>query len=129
MHPRSNVASDSGRSWASTTATRLAHTRGSEFRTHSRDREPKPFDTVYGAAHALDLPFLFDSFGKSVFSFAWSAANKGGREALSDKMMRSVGAFARSGNPNDTSLGIAWPNWPSQLVFDASDMQTQIRVQ
>lgn len=93
------------------------------------DREPTPFDTVYGAAHALDVPFIFGNFGPSVFSFAWSKANAAGREELSDQMMRSIGAFARSGDPNDPSLSVSWPNWPATLVFDASDTQAQISVQ
>jgi para-nitrobenzyl esterase len=35
-------------------------------------------------------------------------------------MMRSIGAFARNGNPNDPSLGVTWPQWPSTLVFNAT---------
>jgi len=93
------------------------------------NEEPVPFNTVYGATHALDLPFLFDNFGTSVFSFAFSTANKPGREALSDAMVRSLAAFAKTGNPNNASLGVPWPNWPAKLVFDASPAQLQIAVQ
>ncbi len=39
---------------------------------------------------------------------------------LSNAMMKSPGAFARTGNPNDPSLGVTWPRWPATLVFDAS---------
>lgn len=93
------------------------------------NEEPVPFDTVYGATHALDLPFIFDNFGTSVFSFAFSTANKPGREALSDAMLRSVAAFAKSGNPNHAGLGVTWPNYPAKLVFDATPAQLQIAVQ
>ncbi|RYF31503.1 MAG: carboxylesterase/lipase family protein, partial [Comamonadaceae bacterium] len=31
-------------------------------------KQPAPFDTVYGAAHATDLPFWFGNFGRSSFS-------------------------------------------------------------
>ena len=93
------------------------------------NEEPLPFNTVYGATHALDLPFVFGNFGTSVFSFAFSTANKPGREALSDAMLRSVAAFAKTGNPNHAGLGVTWPNWPGKLVFDASPTQLQITVQ
>jgi hypothetical protein len=35
-------------------------------------------------------------------------------------MMRSIGAFARNGDPNNAALGTAWPAWPRSLLFDAS---------
>jgi para-nitrobenzyl esterase len=91
------------------------------------DREPAPFDDIYGAAHAFDLPFLFGNFGPSLFSnIANSRANEPGRLALSAAMMRSLAAFARKGDPNDESLGVYWPVWPGTLLFDASDTAAQI---
>ncbi len=90
-------------------------------------QEPAPWNTVYGAAHAFDLPFIFGNFGPSLFSNAAnSTANKPGRLALSSAMMASVGAFARTGDPNNASLGVAWPTWPSKLVFDATPTQASI---
>lgn len=44
-------------------------------------------------------------------------------------MMKSLGAFARNGDPNDPSLGVTWPQWPQKLVFDASPAATAITVQ
>lgn len=93
-------------------------------------QEPAPWNEVYGAAHAFDLPFLFGNFGPSVFSNAVnSSANKPGRLALSAAMMASLGAFAQSGNPNNAALGRTWPNWPQKLVSDASPTQTRISTQ
>ena len=84
-------------------------------------REPAPFDEIYGAAHAFDLFFGFGNFGPSVLSrVLFSKANEPGRLALSDAMMRTIGAFARNGDPNNASLGTAWPAWPRSLLFDAS---------
>jgi para-nitrobenzyl esterase len=41
------------------------------------DEEPAPFNDIYGAAHAFDLPFLFGNFGPSLFSnIANSTANR-----------------------------------------------------
>lgn len=86
------------------------------------DREPAPFNDIYGAAHAFDLPFIFGNFGPSLFSnIANSTANRPGRIALSRAMMASLAAFARSGDPNaPAALGVTWPTWPSKLIFDAS---------
>lgn len=92
-------------------------------------QEPAPWNEVYGAAHAFDLPFLFGNFGPSVFSNAVnSTANKPGRLALSAAMMASLGAFARTGNPNNTALGVSWQPWPKKLVLDASLTQASISV-
>ena len=85
---------------------------------------------MYGAAHAIDLLFVFGNFGPSLLSNAVGGdANKGGRIALSEAMMASIAAFARSGDPNNVSLGIAWPVWPKTLVFDATLAEKVISVE
>lgn len=85
------------------------------------DKEPAPWNDVYGAAHAFDLPFLFGNFGPSLFgNVIGGNVNKGGRLALSNAMMKSLAAFARNGDPNDPALGVIWPTWPKKLVFDAT---------
>jgi para-nitrobenzyl esterase len=85
------------------------------------DEEPAPWNDIYGAAHAFDLPFVFGNFGPSLFSnVANSTANSAGRLALSGAMMSTVAAFARSGDPNNATLGVTWTAWPSQLWFDAT---------
>ena len=94
------------------------------------DQEPAPFNDVFGAAHAFDLPFVFGNFGPSLYSnFTNSNANKPGRLALSDAMMRSIGAFALKGDPNDPSLGVTWPQWPATLLFNATLTSKNISVQ
>ena len=93
-------------------------------------QEPAPWNDVYGAAHAFDLPFIFGNFGPSVFSNAVnSAANKPGRVALSSAMMASIAAFARNGEPNNSALGVSWPVWPQRLNFDADLNKAQITAQ
>ena len=94
------------------------------------DEEPAPWNDIYGAAHAFDLGFVFGNFGPSLFaSVANSTVNKAGRLDLSDAMMKSVGAFAKNGNPNHAALGVAWPAWPSKLIFDATPTVKSISVQ
>jgi len=93
------------------------------------DELPAPFNDIYGAAHAFDLPFIFGNFGPSLYAgISYTEANRGGRLALSDTMMRSLGAFARTGDPNHAALGVTWPVWPSTLVFDATPTATAISV-
>ena len=85
------------------------------------DQEPAPWNDVYGAAHAFDLPFLFGNFGDSLFGkVIGGEANRAGRIALSMVMMATLAAFARSGDPSEALPGIAWPHWPKKMLFDAS---------
>jgi para-nitrobenzyl esterase len=94
------------------------------------DREPVPWNDIYGAAHVFDLPFIFGNFGPSLFANVTnSTANRPGRLELSDAMMRTLGSFARNGDPNNGSLGVFWPAWPSTLIFDATDTTATISVQ
>lgn len=93
------------------------------------DRLPPPLDQIFGAAHTFDLPFIFGNFGPSLYSrFMFTHANAPGRLALSDAMMRSLGAFARRGDPNDARSGTVWPQWPRRLVFDAELQHAAIGV-
>lgn len=93
-------------------------------------QEPAPWNTVYGAAHAFDLSFLFGNFGPSLFANAVaSTANKPGRLALSSAMMASLAAFAHKGDPNNAALGKTWQPWPSKLIFDATQTQAVISTQ
>ncbi|QDL36158.1 carboxylesterase/lipase family protein [Rhodoferax sediminis] len=91
------------------------------------DRLPKPFDTIYGAAHTFDLPFVFGNFGPSLYSnIMFTKANRSGRLALSRAMMKTIGAFARTGDPNNDALGTVWKPWPSRIVFNADNDAARI---
>ena len=95
---------------------------------------PEPWKTLYGAGHGMDVPFVFGNFDKALFSVVYTTANKGGREALSNAMMHSVGAFMRTGNPNHAGLGTTWAPWtpagtPKRLLFDATQTDHKISVE
>jgi para-nitrobenzyl esterase len=93
------------------------------------DELPAPFDKIFGAAHTFDLPFVFGNFGPSLYAnISFTEANRRGREALSNAMMASVGAFARAGDPSSPALGKAWTPWPGRLVFDAGSDAVRISV-
>jgi para-nitrobenzyl esterase len=44
-------------------------------------------------------------------------------------MMASLGAFARTGDPNaPAALGVTWSPWPATLLFDATPTDKSISV-
>ena len=85
------------------------------------DKQPAPWNDIYGAVHVVDLPFLFGNFGPSLFGNVWfNTANQSGRLELSAAMMQSVSSFARTGNPNNSALGVTWNTWPQKVMFNAT---------
>lgn len=84
------------------------------------DSVPEPWDEVYGSVHAMDLPFAFGSFGRSLFSFAYGPDNRPRRRELSGLMTRSLGRFVRPGDPGHAGLDDRWRQWPASTVFDAT---------
>jgi para-nitrobenzyl esterase len=91
------------------------------------NQQPAPFDTVYGAVHAIDLPFVFRTFDEGVFAFSFSRRNEPGRLRLSDLMIDSIRAFVRTGSPQHGGLGARWGQWPRSMVFDATDVVATAR--
>ncbi len=93
------------------------------------DKLPAPWNEVYGASHAFDLPFVFGNFGSGLIGkVVASEANEKGRLALSNLMMASIAAFARHGDPNHAELGVNWSAWPRQLHFDASLKDAKVSI-
>ncbi|MBM0275225.1 carboxylesterase/lipase family protein [Micromonospora tarensis] len=90
------------------------------------NQEPAPFDQVYGAVHAIDLPFVFGTFGRTVFSYAFSQQNQPGRLRLSNLMIESVRNFVHEGSPQHRGLGRTWEQWPTSLVLDADDRHVRL---
>lgn len=94
------------------------------------DAQPAPFDTIFGAAHTFDLPFVFGNFGPSLYSrFLFTPDNAPGRLALSRVMMDSIASFAAGGDPNAPNLGRHWPTWPGRMVFDADARAVGLQVE
>ena len=88
------------------------------------NKEPAPWNDVYGAWHTEDLPFIFGNFTLNLDCFGWSKANEPGRLALSNAMQKTIAAFIRTGDPNNPTLGVTWdpwtPNSPRKMGFDAT---------
>ena len=85
----------------------------------------KNFAVMMGAAHGLEIPFIF---GKWIYGglegLIFRPDNAGGRDALSDSMINYWASFARTGMPTDP-MGIVWEPWsnddggPKRILFDA----------
>jgi para-nitrobenzyl esterase len=88
------------------------------------DEEPKPIDFLMGAAHAMDVPFLFHNFDRyddQMTRACWCNKSRKGREKLSSAMTRYLAQFMRTGNPNRFGLP-RWKPWTTSshrtMIFD-----------
>ncbi|MDW5593764.1 carboxylesterase family protein [Conexibacter stalactiti] len=72
--------------------------------------ESAAFDGAIGAAHAVELPFVFDALDTPM---ARALTGDGAPQALADDVHRAWVAFVVSGNPGHAGL----PDWPA---YDAT---------
>jgi para-nitrobenzyl esterase len=86
---------------------------------------PSPFDFIYGAGHAAEIPFFFGA-EQGLFGYPFVPANEVGRKQLQQAMMKYLANFAWTGNPNHhLSYFPQWEQWsnasgaPKAIVFDA----------
>ena len=68
------------------------------------------------AGHGVDYPFFFHNLDTAVCT-----SEGRGRERLADQMTASLGAFVRTGDPNNGSLPV-WPSYDlpgrATMLFD-----------
>jgi para-nitrobenzyl esterase len=99
---------------------------------------PVPFDFIYGAGHAAEIPFFFGG-DKGLFDLP-DLTDPGAR-ALQSAMMGYLSNFARTGNPNSGDSNkmfppkrTKWLQWsnapggPKSIVFDADLDQAKINM-
>jgi para-nitrobenzyl esterase len=98
---------------------------------------PSPFNFIYGAGHAAEIPFFFGG-DQGLFGYPFVPANEAGRKDLQQAMMEYLKNFAWTGNPNHYCPCPPWlekwshltclPKWkewsnsagaPKAIVFDA----------
>lgn len=97
------------------------------------DDMPAPWKDTFRAFHGIDVAFLFGNFvtDEPHFShFAWDNGNASSRKALSDKFIKHVSTFARTGKPSQLFDGqTRWNDWtnftcgflcPKRMVLDNS---------
>ncbi|MEO1476620.1 MAG: carboxylesterase family protein, partial [Pseudomonadota bacterium] len=89
------------------------------------------FAELFGAAHGLEIPFVFGQFRFLGDADKWvfTEKNEAGRLALNDAMMAYWAEFARTGNPGTggTDALPVWSAWTSDtaeeniILFDSPD--------
>jgi para-nitrobenzyl esterase len=107
---------------------------------------PSPFDFIYGAGHAAEIPFFFGA-DQGLFGYPFVPENEAGRKDLQQAMMKYLANFTRTGNPNHFFPCPPWlekwshftclPRWkewsnnpgaPKAIVFDADFDRAQIEM-
>jgi len=85
---------------------------------------PSPFDFIYGAGHAMEIPFFFGG-DTSMWGDSFSpGSDTDGRVELQGAMMDYLANFAKTGNPNGAGLPV-WKKWSKRngkskvIIFDA----------
>ncbi|MCR9130641.1 MAG: carboxylesterase family protein [Alphaproteobacteria bacterium] len=97
------------------------------YRFDWADAPTEPVDLAFlvGAAHGIEIPFLFGDFSGG-FESLFTPDNRAGREALSRAMSAYWAEFARSGDPGDGGAGLPqWETWGEgrqKMIFDAGDI-------
>lgn len=130
-----------GRAWRAKYVDELAtlisqhqvNTYAYDFRWGSEGSGPEPFDFIYGAGHAAEIPFFFGA-DQGLFDLPFTAENEGGRVELQRAMMAYMADFVRSGNPNGEFSQdlLNWDSWSNNtaddklIIFDADFDNAQI---
>ena len=89
---------------------------------------PAPWKDTFGAFHGIDIALLFGNYvtEPNFMHFAWDANNAAARQKLSDKFIKHVSTFARTGKPSQLFDGqTTWNDWSNytagfvkRMVFD-----------
>ncbi len=113
---------------------RLTSGPGTLFRYNFNWRDtPTPWKQTFGACHGIDVALLFGNYESSeptFMHFAWDANNAASRQALSNRFIKHVSTFARTGAPSQLFDGqTTWNDWtnytcgllcPKRMIFDNS---------
>ena len=104
------------------------------FKWGGKGSGPEPFDFIFGAGHAMEIPFFFGS-DRSLFGYSFTEENRPGREELQQAMMSYVAQFAATGDPNEPASGLPkWEQWsnvdggPKCIVFDATFTEADVHM-
>ncbi|MCX8025677.1 MAG: carboxylesterase family protein, partial [Thermanaerothrix sp.] len=132
----SDIADILSRQWKLTAVDALAR----NFKTHDGTNniwayrfdwkgggDPKlsDFAFIFGAAHAMEIPFFFGN-SQDAWNYSFTATNRAGRIALQGAMMDYLASFVKTLNPNPTGSSLpSWAQWSNNtgaskfISFDA----------
>jgi para-nitrobenzyl esterase len=91
-------------------------------------KQPADLSFIVGAAHGLEVPFVFGTFNVTGYAELFTQENRLGREVLSDAMMSYWAAFAYSGDPG-RGTGDQLPEWLTwqrsheKMIFDSGTLE------
>jgi len=104
------------------------------FKWGGKGSGPEPFDFIFGAGHAMEIPIFF-GYDESLFGYSFTEENRPGREELQQAMMSYVAQFAATGDPNKPDSGLPkWEQWsnvdgePKCIVFDATFTEADVHM-
>jgi para-nitrobenzyl esterase len=109
------------------------------FNWGDEDVRPGAPGFIYGACHALEIPFFqgnadVEEIPGLIFKGS-TKQNQPGRKALTSAIVSYFGQFARTGNPNKAGSGLPeWKPWsnhvggPKAIILDADMTKAQIRM-
>ncbi len=106
-----------------------------DFRWGGPGSGPEPFDLIYGAGHAADIPF-FHGQEAGLFGYPFTEDNEAGRRALQTDMMTYMSHFIREGNPSAACNADCPPRWMpwtgsganTVIILDADLEQARIEM-
>ena len=115
---------------------------GYSFNWGEEDVRPGGIGFVYGAAHALEIPFFQGNADRpGINEFDWQVVagftdkNLPGRQALTTSIVSYIAQFVRTGNPNQAGSGLPkWQRWsnhvggPKAIILDAGVMDANIKM-
>jgi len=104
------------------------------FKWGGKGSGPEPFDFIFGAGHAMEIPFFF-GYDESLFGYSFTEENRPGREELQQAVMAYVAQFAATGDPNKPDSGLPkWEQWFNVdgghkcIVFDATFTEADVHM-
>jgi len=107
-----------------------------QFNWGGQSSGPYPFNFIYGAGHAMEIPFFFGS-DTSMWGYSFSPGNDtAGRAELQGYMMKYIANFCRTGNPNVGPFIIPfkwtqWSNTPGEskvILFDSNADESVLEI-
>jgi para-nitrobenzyl esterase len=80
----------------------------------------EPWQSLFGAYHGLDIPFVFGNFERetpNISYFSWTKSHIGELERVHRQFIFAFKGFIESEDPNKYSSELQWPIWDENSNF------------